>query len=289
LAGIRWISDEPAENCQKYAVWNKAGYTLTDWNRRAASKWIGTGSSPQGAAKLIRVFQANQSDRPISFVYLPRAVSDETITADYPIETSTPQIQIMTGIRDDQGKVVAALMIRDQCINEDFKRAVIQGRFEETGECYLIDKDGCMMNESRFENRMRRNEVFSDYFNQPNDRVSIRVANPGGDVLRGYQPTEEPLHWRRTKAARSAATMKPGYDVKGYRNYRGREVIGAWRWDHRLEAAIVVEQDKDEAYATLGLIDYVFRAAWSLPLSIASSIFLCGNTGRDGDPEIYGS
>ncbi len=274
LAGIRWISDEPPANCQKFAIWNKAGYTLTDWNRREASEWIGKGSSADGAAKLNRVFQSGVGDRPASFVYLPRAVSSERITADYPIETTKPQIQIMTGIRDDEGKVIAALMIRDQSINDDFERAVFHGRFEETGECYLIDKDGWMMNESRFANAMRESKIFEDYFDLPNNRASIRVSDPGGDVLRGYQPTEELLQWPRTKAARAASTMKPGYDVKGYRDYRGREVIGAWRWDDRLEAAIVVEQDRYEAYAALGLIDYVFRAAWGLPLMTAIGIFI---------------
>ncbi len=202
LAGIRWISDEPPDNCQKFAIWNKAGYTLTDWNRRGYPEWIGKGSSSEGAAKLNRIFQSNTGDRPVSFVYLPDAVSNERITADYPIETTKPQIQIMTGIRNQAGQVIAALMIRDPSINEDFEQAVLYGRFEETGECYLMDKNGWMMNESRFAKSMRANKVFDEYFNAPNRRAAIRIADPGGDVLRGYQPREELAQWSLTKAAR---------------------------------------------------------------------------------------
>ncbi len=135
-----------------------------------------------------------------------------------------------------------------------------------------MDKNGWMMNESRFAKSMRANKVFDEYFNAPNRREAIRIADPGGDVLRGYQPREELAQWSLTKAARAALAQKSGYDAKGYRDYRGRDVVGAWRWDDRLEAAIIVEQDRAEAYATLGMIDYVLRAAWGVPFLVALGI-----------------
>ncbi len=136
-----------------------------------------------------------------------------------------------------------------------------------------MDEEGWMMNESRFSNEMLRLDAFKPYFIADNKRLWVRVADPGGDIINGYEPKEDATQWAQTKAARGAISKKSGVDVEGYRDYRGREVIGAWHWDERLNAALIVEQDASEAYAALRWVDTAGRIAWGIPFLCAVGIF----------------
>jgi len=42
-----------------------------------------------------------------------------------------------------------------------------------------------------------------------------------------------------------------GSNVKGYRDYRGVTVVGAWAWDKELGFGITTEIDVSEAYQVL--------------------------------------
>lgn len=269
LSGIPWVQTSPAESGQRYAVWNRDGTTLTDWNRRAFPSAVGQGASPEGAAKLNRVFQTVPGNGHVTFVYLPRAMDDNRITADYPIETKRLQVQVVTAVHDDNGVPIAALMIRDQRITDDFEAAIKSGRFEATGECYLMDIDGWMINEPRSVERMKDFDLFGEYCRKSDNRYIVRVADPGGDVFAGHKPDDPVKQWVRTKAARVALDKQPGMDIHGYRDFAGRAVVGAWRWDEGLRAAIIVEQTKSEAFKTLEIVHRVNRIAWGIPLLIA--------------------
>jgi len=269
LSGIPWSGSNPAENSQRYAVWNRGGTTLSDWNRRAVPSAIGQGVSPEGAAKLSRVFQAIPGEVHETFVYLPRAMNENRVTAEYPMETNRLQVQVITAVYDENGVLIAALMIRDQRITDDFEAAIKSGRFEATGECYLMDADGWMINEPRSVERMKDFDAFGEYSRKSDKRYVVRVADPGGDVFAGYIPVGPVEQWVRTKAARVALDKQPGVDVQGYRDFVGRPVIGAWRWDEGLQAAIIVEQSKSEAFQTLEIVHKINRIAWGIPLLIA--------------------
>ncbi len=78
-------------------------------------------------------------------------------------------------------------MIREQSFTDGLEEALLRAHFESTGDCYLIDSDGWMINEPRQSTEMRKHPVFADYLNPKTYRFSVRVADPGGDVLRGYR------------------------------------------------------------------------------------------------------
>ncbi len=269
LSGIPWVQSNPAENGQRYAVWNRDGTTLSDWNRREFPSAVGQGVSPDGAAKLNRVFQTLSSNARSAFVYLPRAVEDNRITAEYPMETKRLQVQVITAVHDENGVPIAALMIRDQRITDDFEAAIKSARFDATGECYLMDIDGWMINEPRSVERMKDFDLFGEYCRESDNRYIVRVADPGGDVFAGHTPGDPVKQWVRTKAARVALDKQSGMDILGYRDFAGRAVVGAWRWDEGLQAAIIVEQTKSEAFQTLDIVHRVNRIAWGIPLLIA--------------------
>ena len=66
-------------------------------------------------------------------------------------------------------------------------------------------------------------------------------------MLEGYRPeltaSERPL----TLMAGDAVRRKAGFNLNGYRDYRGVNVFGAWLWDESLGFGITTEIDVDEA------------------------------------------
>jgi eukaryotic-like serine/threonine-protein kinase len=271
LSGLIWPKgykqDTVApENCQKYAIWDQERRTLADWNRRNIPGYLGRRTTNEGAAKINNVFQSARNQKPSTFIYPPRTVTEERITEDYPMETNQPQIQVLTPVFDENRKPIAVLMIRDQGIFADFQDAIAKGRFEQTGECYLMDEDGWMMNEPRCVDIMRKHDAFQPYCNQGNKRYSVRVADPGGSVFSGYSPDEPILQWPRTVAARKALAKVDGEWLTPYRDFVGRKVIGAWRWNPTLNSALVVEQEYNEAFQPLSAVEWIGRLTWGVPL-----------------------
>lgn len=88
-----------------------------------------------------------------------------------------------------------------------------------TGETYAVDPRGFMVTRSRFDARRHR--------------APTREAWPAG--------AGAPL-------PAVAALDRSGSDVRGYLDYRGVRVVGAWRWIDELGAGVVTEMDVVEAF-----------------------------------------
>lgn len=183
---------------QRFAVFNKAFVTIADWNRANFPSIIGRGLSNTGASKI------NQAMNGTTVLVLPNASADERITLDYPLDTSKRQVKVLTPIRGADNQIIAVLLIREQSFWDSFEDSLLKAHFEASGDCYLVDSDGWMVNEPRQADEMRKNPFFAEYFNPKKNRFSVRVADPGGDVLKGYVPTEPIGLWMRTKSARGA-------------------------------------------------------------------------------------
>ncbi len=102
-----------------------------------------------------------------------------------------------------------------------FSRMIHVAQLEKTGETYAIDREG-------------------------------RTVTP-------TQPHRYPEPM--TKMIRSVIAGRSGVDLKGYRDYRGVEVVGAWLWDPRLGFGLATEIDREEAYRPIVAIQ---RLTWTL-------------------------
>jgi hypothetical protein len=127
------------------------------------------------------------------------------------------------------------------------ERVLIQslhlGRPGESGETYAFDAHGRMISESRFLSDLRRAGVLSE---QELATGSLFVTDPGSDVLK--DSTSPVPHESRelTRMAASATAGITSMDVSGYRDYRGRSVLGAWIWDEELNLGLTSEIDEAE-------------------------------------------
>ncbi|HWR45558.1 hybrid sensor histidine kinase/response regulator [Sporomusa sp.] len=121
-----------------------------------------------------------------------------------------------------------------------------QFHFGRTGETYLVNQDGLMITESRFTDQMVKTGVIKD-----TSRLNLSI---------------------NTEAFRLARQGQAGYAA--YTDYRGHEVLGAYRWLNSRNWIIIGEVEQTEIlepfYREIGIMFVCFLTlmAASLPLSM---------------------
>ncbi len=175
-------------------------------------------------------------------------------------------------IRDDSFQVAAVLGLRIDP-EKEFSRLTSLGRFGETGETYAFDKDGRMVSESRFDDSLIILGLLPD---QENVRsiLQVLVRDPGGDITAGYRPTARRRELPPTFAVQEAVAGRPGVNVEGYRDYRGVNVVGAWRWLPEGDIGVVSEIDHAEAFHPLTILRRTFWGLFALLGASAAAIFV---------------
>jgi eukaryotic-like serine/threonine-protein kinase len=165
--------------------------------------------------------------------------------------------------------------------NARFTRVLHGARIGDSGETYAFDEQGRMLSNSRFPDQLRRAGLLS----RTDDSAALVLAlrDPGGDLTRGsgslLPPRDRPL----TVAVRHAVGSRaPGSDARGYRDYRGVQVVGAWTWLPRFGFGVVTEADVAEAYGSLSrLREFVMAlmlAIGGAGLALILSAMMMGRT-----------
>ena len=86
-----------------------------------------------------------------------------------------------------------------------------------------------MISKSRFAGDLARAGLLIEKRNQDNSILNVAVRDPGRYIQKGFRPPpvgSRPL----THMAERALAGKSGVNVTGYREYRGNEGVGAWKW-----------------------------------------------------------
>jgi serine/threonine-protein kinase len=170
-------------------------------------------------------------------------------------------VWVETPVRGDGGEVVAALGF-GRPAEQGFGKLLMLSGLDSSREAYAFDARGVMLSESRYEEDLRRLGIL------PEGQASlgrVTVRDPGGDVKAGLPPASPGQERPLTRLAQTAIDGLRAGDFEGgvllepYRNYRGAEVIGAWRWLPQKELAIAVEIDATEAYAPLQYLRVAFE------------------------------
>ncbi len=142
------------------------------------------------------------------------------------METGVPTMVVATPITD-RNKImgVACLRVDVEKIS-DLMRSIKLG---ESGETYLVNKQGYMITESRFSTDLR-NEGLID----SGTTLEVKLINPETGKL--------------TKSVAECLKGHTGSDGEGYLDYRGVNVIGFWQWVPELDWGVIAEIDYDEGY-----------------------------------------
>jgi serine/threonine-protein kinase len=179
-------------------------------------------------------------------------------------------VWIETPVRDERGEVIAALGF-GRFADERFGKLLSLSGAQTSREAYAFDRQGMMLTRSRYLEDLRRAGVVG-----PGDGgiLQLQLRDPGGDVIAGFRPQAPPAEWPLTRLVSEAlaAPAKPGSEtiqgavLEPYRNYRGAEVVGAWRWIPEKEMAIAVEIETQEAFAPLRYLQIAFGGLFALML-----------------------
>ncbi|MEO8751589.1 MAG: serine/threonine protein kinase [Casimicrobiaceae bacterium] len=182
--------------------------------------------------------------------------ADSQLVAAQPFLGMRPLAWIETPVRDADGTVVAALGFATY-VDRDFEGILSTARPGDTGEAYAFDETGTLLSEVRDVRGLHRVGLLPDGVKRA--AFTLKVRDPGRALAPGVASEGNVAEWPPTRpvalalAAASAqrATPSQGVLLDPYRNYRGAEVIGAWRWLPDERMGVVAEIGVDEAYAPL--------------------------------------
>lgn len=227
--------------------------------------------------RLGRVFNGNTE-------FIPPIDSDVTINNT---ETDQPNLQqfsmfFAAPIKDAAGNVLAVLTERLQPGGR-ISQIMNHGRLGRSGESYLVNRNGEMLTTSRFADQLFETGLL-DRFSTLNQLVQLK--DPGGNLLEGHNLGSIPdlpytlmadhlLKLSTTpRFSHHPKVSDVSWNVSGYRDYRGVEVVGVWKWDYEHGVGITTEIDKIEAFASFYQLRLylILTAVVSLLLILVSSI-----------------
>lgn len=209
-----------------------------------------------------------------------------------------PMIWFKTPVSDASGRVVAGLGFAHFA---DSRFAGIFGAAQlgATSEIYALTGDGLMLSNSRHAAELRAAGALPP--DAGNGVLQVQIRDPGGAFAEGHKL---PPDWAAAPLTRLAAlagaargatdpAAQRGVILEPYRNYRGSEVIGAWRWLADYDFAVAVEMSREEAYAPLRYLDLAFGLlAMLLGLAVLAVLWSMWNVRRlrraAGDVRVIG-
>ena len=183
-----------------------------------------------------------------------------------------PVLWIATPVRGAAGEVIAILAFARRADGE-FARLLGLARVGRTGEAYAFDPTAVMLSQSRFAGVLRDAGVLPPA--TPAEAAPpVLIRDPGGDLAEGYRPDLSPAAWPLTRLADQAISARSktrpealrGIILEPYRNYRGADVVGAWKWLPEYDLGVALEVGAGEAYAPLTYLLVLFGVAFALLL-----------------------
>lgn len=197
------------------------------------------------------------------------------------LKANLPTMFAAAPIQNRAGKSIAVLGVRIRP-EAEFSLVLRSGMMGDSGETYAFDGDGLLLSQSRFDAGMKQIGLLADL---PDSQsvLTIELRDPGVDMTGGHRPqltrSEQPL----THLASEAIRFHAGVDVQGHRDYRGVNVVSAWRWLPEFDFGVGTQMDTAEALAPLRVIQ---KTTWGLfgllVVSAGAMFFLMLVTARQG-------
>jgi PAS domain S-box-containing protein len=199
-----------------------------------------------GAKNLI----ANQALDHLNQAFRGKTVMVPPIWSEVPLSSSsdgkpknTPTMFFAAPVKNIQDQIIAVVTQRlDPSI--DFTRLIQLGRIGKSGDTYAFGRYGKLLSESRFDEDLVKAGMIGE---SETSILTVSVRNPGGDITQGFTPSLPRYQQPLTVMAQQATKGKSGFNVEGYRDYRGVPVYGAWLWDEKLGIGLATEIDKADA------------------------------------------
>ncbi len=180
------------------------------------------------------------------------------------LEVGLPTLYITTPVVYEH-KIIGIVCLRVDVM--EISRLMRSVRLGETGETYLINKDGFMLSESKYLKQLKEGGLV-----RYRTTLELRVVNPKTGRL--------------TRGAGECLKEGKGHDGEGYTDYRGVMVLGFWQWIPELDWGIIAEIDVNEGYGPVKKLHTVVAPIIILvTLAVISFAFFFGK--KISDPILY--
>lgn len=242
-----------------------ASYILFDKNGRfmaAEREFLEEEQVPRGTKlRLDNIFDGGKAQLFPSF---------RTIASDDTGTTNLPVMAVTSPVRDEKGKVVAALglMIRPE---SDFTDILSVARLGESGETYAFNQNGALITKSRFDDQLRSIGLLPKDTNLTSV-LNVELRNPGVDLTKGGHALTNRMHQPFTFVATNAVAGLAGVEIEGKPDYRGVPVVSAWQWLPEYKIGVATQMDVSEAYRPLRMLQRLFTTLIVLLMVCAMGI-----------------
>ena len=171
------------------------------------------------------------------------------------LELGMPTLYISTPVIYEH-KVIGMVCLRVDVMEiSKLMRSVLLG---ETGETYLINKDGFMISESKFLKDLKDFGIV-----RQRTTLELRVTDP---ATRNF-----------TKSVEACLKGNSGYDGEGYLDYRSTQVLGFWQWIPELNWGVIAEIDVAEGYGPVKRLHTIVSSIMLIvTIAVISSAFSLG-------------
>jgi serine/threonine protein kinase len=184
---------------------------------------------------------------------------------------AVPMAFLMVPMRDDAGKPFAVFGFR--ILPQRMAQVLNASHLDESGQTYAVDVEGRMVTESRFAEQAEKLGLLPAEAGGRTTAV-LEVRDPGARLVEDKTGRPPQKTWPLTWAVADVVAGREGVNAAGYRDFRGVEVVGAWRWLPQWNIGVVTEIDQTEAYETLALVRRSFRGLAAALVVVAALIAL---------------
>ena len=192
-------------------------------------------------------------------IVLPPMRGRTLVKNEVPSAVDAPIILVGCPIRDSNRQIIGGLFVSIES-GKEFTELLDLGRAGPRGDTYAFGPQGQLLSASRYESDLPAMGL-TNSAEQGASVLHVEVRDPGVNLATN-RANARPISQRPlTKMAAAAIAGGDGIDLDGYRDYRGVDVVGAWKWLKPYDFGIATEIEFDDAYAPL---NYVRRALWTL-------------------------
>jgi tRNA A-37 threonylcarbamoyl transferase component Bud32 len=182
-----------------------------------------------------------------------------------------PTMFVAAPVRSTNNAIIAVLSLRMKP-EKEFSSIFSVARMGQTGESYAFDRSGLMLTATRFDPELKTLGLIPP--GRENTAIlNLKLLDPEEELRPGEPPAKPRKQLDLTRMAASATMGNNDFDVRGYRNYRGMEVVGAWAWLHDYGMGVTTEQSVDEAFETLYVLRRAFLVLFGLLVASGGAIF----------------